>query len=112
MKRFWAFTAVFLTVLLIGYLEPVFFPAEKPTETAQSGRLSSAHTAVPHEELPASGYAAYIGKDVETFIRQFGNPKEKIKTGRTYELWTFGLTMKKKKQKEKKKKKKSQRSRK
>lgn len=50
MKRFWAFTAVFLTVLLIGYLEPVFFPAEKPTETAQSGRLSSAHTAVPHEE--------------------------------------------------------------
>lgn len=47
MKRFWAFTAVFLTVLLIGYLEPVFFPAEKPTETAQSGRLSSAHTAVP-----------------------------------------------------------------
>lgn len=24
MKRFWAFTAVFLTVLLIGYLEPVF----------------------------------------------------------------------------------------
>lgn len=57
MKRFWAFTAVFLTVLLIGYLEPVFFPAEKPTETAQSGRLSSAHTAVPHEELPASGYA-------------------------------------------------------
>ncbi|BDQ56396.1 hypothetical protein EfsSVR2331_05210 [Enterococcus faecalis] len=43
--------------------------------------------------MPASGYAAYIGKDVETFIRQFGNPKEKIKTGRTYELWTFGLTM-------------------
>ena len=77
MKRFWAFTAV-LTVLLIGYLEPVF-PAEKPTETAQSGRLSSAHTAVPHEELPASGYAAYIGKDVEIFIRQFGNPKEKLK---------------------------------
>ncbi len=37
MKRFWAFTAVFLTVLLIGYLEPVFFPAEKPTETAQAG---------------------------------------------------------------------------
>jgi hypothetical protein len=39
----WISAHFFLTVLLIGYLEPVFFPAEKPTETAQSGRLSSAH---------------------------------------------------------------------
>ena len=78
MKRFWAFTAVFNSSTH-WIFRASFSPAEKPTETAQSGRLSSAHTAVPHEELPASGYAAYIGKDVEIFIRQFGNPKEKLK---------------------------------
>lgn len=61
MKRFWAFTAVFNSSTH-RIFRASFFPAEKPTETAQSGRLSSAHTAVPHEELPASGYAAYIGK--------------------------------------------------
>lgn len=43
MKRFWAFTAVFLTVLLIGYLEPVFFPAEKPTETAVWALIQRSH---------------------------------------------------------------------
>ena len=57
MKRFWAFTAVFNSSTH-WIFRASFFPAEKPTETAQSGRLSSAHTAVPHEELPASGYAA------------------------------------------------------
>jgi hypothetical protein len=36
---------------------------------------------------------AILHEEQRTFIRQFGNPKEKIKTGRTYELWTFGLTM-------------------
>lgn len=69
----------FLTVLLIGYLEPVFFPAEKPTETAQSGRLSSAHTAVPHEELPASGYAAYIGKMWKPLSASLAILKKKLK---------------------------------
>ena len=44
MKRFWAFTAVFNSSTH-WIFRASFFPAEKPTETAQSGRLSSAHTA-------------------------------------------------------------------
>ena len=46
MKRFWAFTAVFNSSTH-RIFRASFFPAEKTTETAQSGRLSSAHTAVP-----------------------------------------------------------------
>lgn len=90
MKRFWAFIAVFLTVLTIGYLEPVFFPADKPKEIVQNGGQVASHTALPYEEIKTSGYAAYIGKKTADFTSVFGEPKEKIQTDMNYELWLFG----------------------
>ncbi len=85
---------LFLTVLLIGYLEPVFFPAEKnQPKQLKVGAYLALTPLFLMKNCQLLATQAYIGKDVETFIRQFGNPKEKIKTGRTYELWTFGLTM-------------------
>lgn len=62
MKRFLAFLGVFLIVVVGGYLQPVFFPAEKMQQEADHGRQVASHTALPYEEIPTSGYATYIGK--------------------------------------------------
>ncbi|MGG5340521.1 CAP-associated domain-containing protein [Enterococcus sp. AZ192] len=91
MRRFLAFLGVFLVVLTIGYLEPVFFPAEKPKQVADDfGRQNVSHTALPYEELSASGYAEYVGKPISEFVAKFGEPLEKQPSGMPYELWTYG----------------------
>lgn len=90
MKRFLAFLGVFLVVLIGGYLQPVFFPAEKIQQEADGGKLNVSHTALPYEEIATSGYATYIGKKTEDFVTKFGEPIEKQKTGMDYELWMYG----------------------
>lgn len=90
MKRFLAFMGVLFVVLVIGYLQPVFFPAEKPKQVADSGMRDVSHTALPYEEIATSGFAEYIGKKTDNFINQFGEPIEKQKTGMGYDLWIYG----------------------
>ncbi|MGC6767615.1 CAP-associated domain-containing protein [Enterococcus sp. LJL128] len=91
MRRYLAFFAVLFSVFVIGYLEPVFFPSEKAEVTVnQNGRQNVSHTALPHEELPASGFSLYIGKNSTDFVKEFGEPLTKYDTGLGYELWTFG----------------------
>ncbi|WP_321387798.1 CAP-associated domain-containing protein [uncultured Enterococcus sp.] len=91
MKRFLAFFAVLISVLVIGYLQPVFFPPEKAKINIEDiQRPDVSHTALPHEELPASGYALYIGKKITDFTTKFGEPLTSYDTGFGYELWTFG----------------------
>ncbi|WP_086347742.1 CAP-associated domain-containing protein [Candidatus Enterococcus clewellii] len=91
MKRFLAFLAVLISVLVIGYLQPVFFPPEKAEiDIEDINRADVFHTALPHEELPASGYALYIGKKINEFTDVFGEPLTSYDTGLGYELWTFG----------------------
>ncbi|MBP1045905.1 hypothetical protein I6N96_06395 [Enterococcus sp. BWM-S5] len=91
MKRFLAFLAVLISVLVIGYLQPVFFPPEKAEINIDDiGRQNISHTALPHEELPASGYALYIGKKISDFTNEYGEPLTSYDTGFGYELWTFG----------------------
>jgi hypothetical protein len=91
MRRFLAFLGIFLVVLTIGYLEPVFFPAEKPQHVAEdSGRQNVSHTALPYEEIKTSGYAEYVGKPASKFIEKFGEPVEKQASGMSYEVWTYG----------------------
>lgn len=91
MKRFLAFLAVLTSVLVIGYLQPVFFPPEKAEINIDDIRRQDvSHTALPHEELPASGYALYIGKKINEFTAEFGEPLTSYDTGLGYELWTFG----------------------
>ncbi|MGM0216955.1 CAP-associated domain-containing protein [Enterococcus sp. AZ126] len=90
MKRFLAFVGVFLVVLIGGYLQPVFFPAEKMQQKAESGRQDISHTALPYEEISTSGYAAYIGEKTDDFVKVFGEPIEKLNTAMGYELWIYG----------------------
>lgn len=90
MKRFLAFIAVFFTVLVIGYLQPVFFPNEKEQPKVQSSGRDTAHNALPYEKIKTSGYATYIEKETSEFIEKFGEPKEKSATNFNYELWTYG----------------------
>lgn len=91
MKRVLAFLTVLSTVLIIGYLEPVFFPPEKAEidRNDNEGQVVS-HTALPHEELQASGYALYIGGKISTFTQEFGEPLTRYSTGSGYDLLTFG----------------------
>lgn len=90
MRRFLAFIGIFFVVLVIGYLQPVFFPADKPKQVADSGMRDDSHTALPYEEIATSGFAEYIGKKTDDFINQFGEPIEKQKTGMGYDLWIYG----------------------
>lgn len=90
MKRFLAFLGVFFVVLIIGYLQPVFFPAEKVQQEADHGSAMISHTALPYEEISTSGYAVYIGKKVSEFVTDYGEPLEKQKSGMGYELWIYG----------------------
>ncbi|MBO0439763.1 CAP-associated domain-containing protein [Candidatus Enterococcus ikei] len=90
MRKFLAFLGVFFVVLIVGYLQPVFFPAEKMQQEAISGGQSVSHTALPYEEIPTSGYAAYIGKKTTDFVTEFGEPLEKQKSYMGYELWIYG----------------------
>ncbi|MFK4565868.1 CAP-associated domain-containing protein [Enterococcus sp. UD-01] len=90
MKRFLAFLGILSIVLTIGYLEPVFFPAEKSKQAVDEPKPLNTHTALPYEELKATGFASYIGTNSNDFIAVFGEPKEKIKTNMNYELWLFG----------------------
>ncbi|EOI01945.1 hypothetical protein UAY_01354 [Enterococcus moraviensis ATCC BAA-383] len=90
MKRFLAFLGVFFVVLIGGYLQPVFFPAEKMQQEADNGRQKVSHTALPYEEIATSGYAAYIGKQASDFVATFGEPIEKQNTAMGYELWSYG----------------------
>ncbi|MBO0473314.1 hypothetical protein IGL98_002064 [Enterococcus sp. DIV0840] len=90
MKRFLAFLGVFFIVLIGGYLQPVFFPAEKMQQEADRGRQVVSHTALPYEEISTSGYATYIGKKTADFVAEFGEPLEKHKTVMGYDLWIYG----------------------
>lgn len=90
MRRFLAFLGVFFVVLIGGYLQPVFFPSEKMQQEADSGGHNVSHTALPYEEISATGYAAYIGKKTSDFVTKFGEPLEKQKTDMGYELWIYG----------------------
>lgn len=90
MKKFLAFIAVFFTVIVIGYLQPVFFPAEKPKVVNEYEGRNVSHTALPYEEIETTGYAKYIGEQVTDFVKKFGEPVEKIKTNFNYEVWLFG----------------------
>ena len=90
MKKFLAFITVFFTVLVIGYLQPVFFPAEKPKVVNEYEGGNVSHMALPYEEIETTGYATYIGEKATEFIEKFGEPTEKIKTNFDYELWIFG----------------------
>jgi hypothetical protein len=92
MKRFLIFLAVFLVVLTLGYLEPAFFPAEKPKINNQGTNQSFSHQAMPHEEVKTEGYAAYIGEKITAFTKEYGEPEKKITTGLNYEVWLFGKT--------------------
>lgn len=90
MKRLLAFITVFFTVLVIGYLQPVFFPAEKEQPKIQSSGRDTAHNALPYEKISTSGYAVYVGGKTSDFIEKFGEPKEKKVTNFDYELWIYG----------------------
>ncbi|MBO0447873.1 hypothetical protein JZO78_16275 [Enterococcus ureilyticus] len=90
MKRVLAFLGVFLVVLLVGYLQPVFFPAEKTRQEVEGGRHAVSHTALPYEEIPTSGYAEYIGKKAVDFTADFGEPIEQQKSGMGYEVLIYG----------------------
>lgn len=89
MKKFLAFIAVFFTVIIIGYLQPVFFPAEKPKVVNEYEGRNVSHTSLPYEEIETTGYAKYIGEKGTDFVKKFGEPVEKIKTNFDYELWLF-----------------------
>ena len=90
MKRFLAFLSVLLAVLIVGYLEPVFFPPEKAEIDLDYGSHMVSHTALPHEEILASGYALYIGKKVSDFTQEFGEPLTRYPSGMGYDMLTFG----------------------
>lgn len=90
MKRLLAFISVFSVVLVIGYLQPVFFPTENVKQSSEKTERVSTHKAVPYEEIRATGYANYIGKEATRFIEAFGEPLEKQATGLNYELWLYG----------------------
>lgn len=90
MKKLFAFIAVFLIVIIVGYLQPVFFPAEKAKVVNEYEGRSVSHTALPYEEIETTGYAKYIGEKATEFVQLFGEPVEKITTNFDYELWLFG----------------------
>ena len=77
MKRFWAFTAVFNSSTH-RIFRASFFPAENQPKQLKVGAYP-ALTPLFLMKNCRFWLRAYIGKDVETFIRQFGNPKEKLK---------------------------------
>ncbi|MGK0550561.1 CAP-associated domain-containing protein [Enterococcus faecalis] len=89
MKHFWIFVAVFLCVLTIGYLEPVFFPAKKPRVITPSTQQPPIHQALPHEELKTEGYATFIGKKINSFTKIYGQPQKKIITAMNYTVWVY-----------------------
>lgn len=91
MKRVLTFLAVFLVVLTISYLQPVFFPENKTANTnSEYGEHSASHTSLPHEELQAQGFATYIGKDIQELQKEYGEPTEIIPSGFDYDVWVYG----------------------
>lgn len=90
MKRFLAFVFVLITIIILGYLQPIYFPVKK-TEIAKvdTEQQSNFQQALPYEKLPTTGYADYIGKNSSFLINQLGMPSAKITANYNYECWQF-----------------------
>lgn len=91
MKKLLAFISTLLLVLILGYLQPVFFTADSVKENdVEDGGQEAFHTALPYEKIASSGYATYIGNSIDEFTNNFGEPIAKQKTTLDYDIWLFG----------------------
>lgn len=91
MKKLLALISTLLLVLILGYLQPVFFISDSVKDNdAEDGGQDVFHTALPYEKIASSGYAAYIGNPIDDFTNNFGEPTDKQQTMMDYEIWMFG----------------------
>lgn len=90
MKRLVAAGCIFITVLLLGYLQPAVFPMEKPAVKQATNERVTAHKALPYEKIKTAGYAQYVGETSAKFIDTFGEPINKQSTNLGDELWIYG----------------------
>lgn len=89
MKQLRVFFLLLVIVFVLGYLEPVFFPAEKKRESTQSVDVPLTHTSLQYEERAAKGYATFVNQPVTQFTQIFGQPQKKIATVTGSERWFF-----------------------
>lgn len=89
MKRMGIFTSIFIVILAIFYLQPVFFPSsKKPVEKDQTSVVSN-HTALNHEELSATGFSKYIDQESATLEKVLGQPTATEDYGLGYQLQIY-----------------------
>lgn len=88
MKRLLRFLVIFVLILILAYLQPVFFSKKVEKEARPPVELASEnpHTALPYLELDATGFANYIGKPVTSIKEIYGEPQA-IKAAAVGDQW-------------------------
>lgn len=83
-RRGFLFVGLLVIALLAVYLQPVYFPKKpaKPRETiAEDTTVDGTSTALKYEPIKAQGYAAYIGKSLDSLTARLGKPVKSYDSG-------------------------------
>lgn len=75
MKRVIGFISIFLCVLIGYYVQPILFPPATPTVNKIPEQPMRRHS-LKYEQIPATGFAPFIGQSIAQFEQTFG-PAEK-----------------------------------
>jgi len=86
-KRSLLFTGLFLIFLVVLYMQPIWFPQEPAEDetTKQLPRTPPA-TNLNYETIETEGFAHWIGKDLDEFEEDFGQPEESMASGFSFTI--------------------------
>lgn len=85
MKRTVWFLTIFVLVLAVLYMEPVFFPpASQSSVTENNQKPREKISSLSYDEIPAAGLSAFINKSEDSIKESLGEPVSTQNTGLGY----------------------------
>ncbi|WP_159721666.1 CAP-associated domain-containing protein [Enterococcus sp. CSURQ0835] len=90
MKRAIGFISIFLCVLIGYYIQPILFPPATPT-VKKIPEQPLRHHALKYEQIPATGFAPFIGQSVAQFEQTFGLAEKSEPSGFFFETRFYSL---------------------
>lgn len=90
MKKIFAFLSILLLVMILGYAQPVVMKKnfEKPT-AHQINDGQSVYNSLPYKKIETTGFALFIGKNINDIIDEFGEPSSILATSADYDWYQF-----------------------
>lgn len=85
MKRTVWFITILVLVVIVLYMEPVFFPPNSPKpSTENSPTVTEKVSSLDYEKIPTEGFSVYINKPESELKKDLGEPIEVNDTGFGY----------------------------